>query len=68
MWRTRGILLMQNSPRPRSEAPSHDDMNTPMRKMKVIEVTNPRPAKKNMMKLVIINCRGEITESTMIHF
>jgi hypothetical protein len=36
---------MQNSPRPRREAPSHDDMNTPMRKMKVMEVTNPRPAR-----------------------
>jgi hypothetical protein len=35
---------MKNSPRPRREAPSHDDMNTPTRKMKLMEVTNPRPA------------------------
>jgi hypothetical protein len=34
---------MKSSPRPRRDAPSHDDMNTPARKMKVIDVANPKP-------------------------
>lgn len=35
---------MNHSPNARTEAPNHDDMNTPTKKMKEIEVTNPRPA------------------------
>lgn len=34
---------MNHSPRPRTDAPNHDDMNTPTRNMNVMEVTNPRP-------------------------
>ena len=28
---------------PKTEAPNHDDMNTPTKKIKVMEVTNPKP-------------------------
>lgn len=34
---------MNHSPRVRTEAPNQDDMKTPTKKMKVMEVTNPRP-------------------------
>lgn len=40
----RGIFLINHSPKPRTEAPNHDDINTPMRKMKVREVKKPSPA------------------------
>lgn len=48
--RTNGILLMNHSPRPKTEVPNHDDMNTPTKKMKVIEVINPRPDQNNHRK------------------
>jgi len=35
--------LINHSPRPRTDAPNHDDMKTPTKKMKVMEVMNPRP-------------------------
>lgn len=35
---------MNHSPKVRTEAPNHDDMKIPTRKMKVMDVTNPRPA------------------------
>lgn len=35
---------MNHSPRVRTEAPNHDDMKIPTKKMKVMEVINPRPA------------------------
>lgn len=35
---------MNHSPRPRREAPNQEDMKTPTKKMKVMEVMNPRPA------------------------
>lgn len=44
MQLTSGIFLMNHSPRVRTEAPNHDDMKTPTKNMKVIDVTNPRPA------------------------
>lgn len=34
---------MNHSPRAKTEAPNHDDMNTPTRKMNVTDVANPRP-------------------------
>jgi len=37
--------LINHSPRLRTEAPNQDDMNTPTKKMNVMEVTNPRPNK-----------------------
>jgi hypothetical protein len=35
---------MNHSPRVRTEVPNHDDMKTPTKNMKVMEVMNPRPA------------------------
>ena len=35
--------MINHSPRPRTDAPNHDDINTPTKKMKVMEVMNPRP-------------------------
>ena len=40
---TRGIFLMNHSPRVRTEVPNHDDMKIPTKNMKVMEVINPRP-------------------------
>lgn len=40
-----GIFLINHSPKLRTDAPNHEDMNTPTMKMNVIEVTNPRPVK-----------------------
>ena len=59
IWRTNGIRLINHSPSPRTDAPNHDDMNTPTKKMNVIEVTNPRPveeiwASKNFYKIQYI--------------
>lgn len=39
---------MIHSPKPRSEAPNHEDINTPTKKMKLMDVTNPRPAEFNV--------------------
>lgn len=44
MQLTSGIFLMNHSPRVRTEVPNHDDMKTPTKNMKVMEVMNPRPA------------------------
>lgn len=35
---------MNHSPSVSTEAPNHDDMKMPTRKMNVMEVMNPRPA------------------------
>ena len=35
---------MNHSPRVSTEAPNQDDMKIPTKNMKVMEVTNPRPA------------------------
>lgn len=37
---------MNHSPRLKTDVPNHDDMNTPTKKMNVIEVTNPRPSQE----------------------
>lgn len=41
---TRGIRLMNHSPTSNTDAPIHDDTNTPTRNMKTKDVTNPSPA------------------------
>jgi len=41
--RTNGIRLINHSPRLKTDAPSHDDMNTPTKKMKVMDVMKPSP-------------------------
>jgi len=53
---------MNNSPKVRTEAPNHDDIKIPTRKMKVMDVTNPRPAQiiKFCNKIFLIFCRRYI--------
>lgn len=43
---------MSHSPRLKTDAPNHEDVNTPTKKIKVIEVTNPRPDKVRSNKNV----------------
>lgn len=43
---------MNHSPRVRTEAPNHDDMKIPTKKMKVMEVTNPRPVPVVQINLI----------------
>ena len=37
---------MNHSPRPKTDAPNHDDMKTPTKNMNAIEVMNPSPNKR----------------------
>lgn len=38
-----GILLINHSPRLSTDAPNHDDINTPTKNINVTDVMNPRP-------------------------
>ena len=46
MWRTKGMRLINHSPKLRTEVPNHDDMNTPTKKINVMDVINPSPGKQ----------------------
>jgi hypothetical protein len=41
---------MIHSPRPRTDAPTQDDMKTPTKNMNVTEVMKPRPADSKEQK------------------
>jgi len=48
------MRLMNHSPRLKTDAPNHDDMNTPIRNMKVIEVMNPKPIHNKFQIIIAI--------------
>jgi len=51
------MRLINHSPRPRTDAPNHDDMNTPTTKMNIMEVMKPSPEKGNNL---LVNFKQEI--------
>ena len=47
------MRLINHSPRLKTDAPNHDDMNTPIKNINVIEVINPKPVND----LIFVKCR-----------
>lgn len=42
---------MNHSPRLKTDAPNHEDMNTPTKNINMIEVINPRPTQIQVIKV-----------------
>nr|GMD01861.1 pentatricopeptide repeat-containing protein At5g21222-like [Ipomoea batatas] len=57
---------MSHSPRLKTDAPNHEDVNTPTKKIKVIEVTNPRPDKVRSNKNVKQTPGATVTGSAAV--
>lgn len=56
MCLTNGIRFINHSPSQKTEAPNHDETNTPTRNTKSNDVTNPSPAHKKIQELQVKDC------------